>query len=81
MQVQRLGYSSAEAPEMISMSSRVITAWRVRLKRSCSELIMSPAYDQNRHQLTLEHAPALEEALSMADMRALCSEEAFSSMA
>src|SRR5215208_2368648 len=57
---------SASAPEMISISSLVIMAWRVRLYLSvCSRII----------------SPALRVALSMAVMRAPCSDAAFSSKA
>lgn len=54
-------YSKAAAPEMISISSRVITAWRVLLKVRVSFSIISPAF---------------LEALSMAVIRDDCSEHA-----
>ena len=53
----------ASAPEMISINSLVICAWRWRLYLIDSLLIMSPA---------------LRVALSMALIRAPCSEAAFS---
>src|SRR5262245_60431729 len=56
------GYS-ASAPEMISVNSLVIIAWRERLYCKVCFLIISPA---------------LREALSIALIRAPCSEAAFS---
>lgn len=56
-------YSKAEAPEIISISSRVMTACRVRLNVSVSLSIISPAFLL---------------ALSMALMRDDCSEQALS---
>ena len=38
----RRAYFRAAAPDMISISSRVMTAWRVRLKVSVSLSIISP---------------------------------------
>src|SRR5262249_15890137 len=57
---------SASAPEMISISSLVIIAWRVRLYMSVCLRIISPA---------------LRVALSIALMRAPCSDAAFSNNA
>src|SRR5262245_41756585 len=54
---------SASAPEMISISSFVIIAWRVRLYCNVSRSITSPAF---------------RVAESIAVMRAPCSEAAFS---
>src|SRR4029079_13942761 len=59
-------HHSASAPEMISISSLVIIAWRVRLYLMVCLRIMSPA---------------LRVALSIALMRAPCSEAAFSKSA
>lgn len=58
-------YSRAFAPDIISTSSVVIFAWRARLYRSVSEDIISPAFD---------------DALSIALIRALCSEAILSSI-
>jgi hypothetical protein len=56
-------HHSASAPEMISISSLVIIAWRVRFIASVCLRIISPA---------------LRVALSIALMRAPCSDAAFS---
>lgn len=59
-------YSNADAPEIISINSRVMTACRVRLNVSVSLSIISPAFF---------------DALSMAVMRDDCSEQALSFIA